>query len=514
MKFFNTAGPVRQEYHYTLDLLGRINLEEVLMLIEQQKYFILHAPRQTGKTSALLALQKYLNNEGKYYCVYVNVEDAQAARENISEAIQSIVYRINESSKNVILDNKLLPDWKKILSEVVSISALYSYLKTFCQNIEKPLILLIDEIDSLVGDSLISVLRQLRSGYNERPDAYPQSIILCGVRDVRDYRIHSTIEKTIITGGSAFNITAKSIRLGNFEKGDIKKLYLKHTEETGQKFEEDVFEDVWELTEGQPWLVNALAYECCFELQKDRTKSITKEMIELAKENMILRRDTHIDILIDKLSEDRVQRVIEPILYSEEGTENLKQDDLSYVEDMGLIKRKQGKFVISNAIYKEIIPRELVYTTQYTMSEEPLWYIEKGKLQMEKLLKRFQQFYRENSEVWLEKFAYKEAGPHLLLMAFLQRIINGGGRIHREYGLGRKRIDLLIEYGEEKFCIETKVFRSEKTKETGLNQLQDYIDKCGAKEGHLVIFDKTDKKKWEEKIYTEQISPTIKIFGM
>jgi len=88
------------------------------------------------------------------------------------------------------------------------------------------------------------------------------------------------------------------------------------------------------------------------------------------------------------------------------GIFNFYRDDLSYVEDLGLIKKKNKQYVISNAIYREIIPRELVYTTQYTMSENELWYIENSRLLLKKLLKRFQQFYRENSEVWLEKFAY------------------------------------------------------------------------------------------------------------
>ena len=515
MKYFNTAGPVRTEDHYTLDILARINLEQIQMLIEQKKYFILHAPRQTGKTSSLLALRDYLNEEGKYHCVYVNVEDAQTAREDVDRGIKTILSELNQE---IILSHKYLikkfPDCFALFDKIPADNLLSYVLSNFSQNLDKPLILFIDEIDSLVGDTLISVLRQLRSGYKNRPNGFPQTVILCGIRDVQDYRIHSSKEKTIITGGSAFNIKAESIRLGNFEKEDIKKLYFEHTKETGQKFEDDVYEYVWELTEGQPWLVNALAYECSFKLEKDRTKSITKQMIETAKENMILRRDTHIDILIDKLSEDRVKRVIEPVLYSEDEIENLKLDDLKYVEDLGLIKKKNKQYVISNAIYREIIPRELVYTTQYTMSENPLWYIENSKLQLSKLLERFQTFYRENSEVWLDKFAYKEAGPHLLLMAFLQRIINGGGTLHREYGLGMRRIDLMVEFGGEKFCIETKVFRNQKTKEDGIKQLSDYMDKCGAKEGHLIIFDRKADRNWDDKIYCEKISDKIKVWGM
>ncbi|HPG31635.1 MAG TPA: AAA-like domain-containing protein, partial [bacterium] len=510
MKFFNTAGPIKTDIHYYLDLLERINYNDIKFLIEQEKYFILHAPRQTGKTSCLIGLRDYLNTEGKYHCIYFNVEEGQTARHDVERGVRTILgalaQQIRFSHPKLV---EKFPDYFSLYDKIPGDKLLGEVLNRFSMNLDKPLILMIDEIDALVGDTLISVLRQLRSGYLNRPKGFPQSIILCGVRDVQDYRIHSDKEKMIIAGGSAFNIKAKSITLENFQKEEIKKLYLKHTEETGQIFEDDVIDYVWELTEGQPWLVNALAYEVAFEIEKDRSKPITKEHIESAKENMILRRDTHIDILIDKLSEARVQKVIEPILYSEEETENLSIDDLKYVADLGLIKKEEKKYRISNAIYKEVIPRELVYATQYTMSIEPVWFIENNKLQLDKLLKRFQQFYRENSEVWLEKFAYKEAGPHLLLTAFLQRIINGGGRIHREYGLGRKRIDLFIEFGGEKFCIETKVFRTEKSKQDGLSQLKKYMDVCGAKAGHLILFDKSSEKKWDEKIFFQKFNEYV-----
>ena len=515
VKYFNTAGPIRAEDHYCLSPLDRINKKEILELINQKKYFILHAPRQTGKTSSLFALRDCLNQSKQYYCIYVNVEDAQAARERVLEGIRTILYKILHQIQYYHKD--LLPAFQSAFKDSEQISgeaALGIVLGRFCQNLDKPLVLLIDEIDSLIGDTLISVLRQLRGGYPDRPKGFPQTMVLCGLRDVRDYRIHSDKDKAIITGGSAFNVKAKSLRLGDFSVEDIKNLYLQHTEATGQVFEADVFPYVWILTEGQPWLVNALAYDACFELEKDRTKPITQQHIEQAKDNMISRRDTHIDILIDKLSEDRVRRVIDPILYSDKDSEELNANDVSYVIDMGLIKQKEGKFQVSNAIYREIIPRELTYTSQYTMEQNVLWYMEDGILKMDKLLERFQEFFRENSEVWLERFAYKEAGPHLLLMAFLQRNINGGGKINREYGLGMKRIDLLVEYLGVKYALELKIRYNNKTKEDGLKQLAMYMDKSGASVGHLVIFDRQPEKSWEEKIYKEVINDKIIVWGM
>ncbi|GAB6163614.1 hypothetical protein JCM12298_27740 [Desulfothermus naphthae] len=516
MRFFNTAGPVRCEDHYCLPPLERLDLEEVLMLIDQKKYFVLHAPRQTGKTTCLLALQEYLNKEGKYRALYVNVESAQGAREDVYRAIQSIMYEVAYRYQKTFKDDYFLEHYKKILEQTGEYSAFKALLSMMSEYTKNPIVLMIDEIDSLVGDTLISVLRQLRAGYTDRPEGFPQSIILCGVRDVRDYRIHSSKEKEIITGGSAFNIKAKSLHLGDFNIHEVKILYSQHTEETGQRFEDGVIDYVWELTEGQPWLVNALGYVACFELKKarDRNTIITKDFITEAKEKIILERYTHIDQLADKLKEDRVQRVIEAILEGDKNPEEISIDDILYVEDLGLIKTRPN-LRISNKIYQEIIPRELTFSTQVTITHDALWYVNPdGSLDMVKLMRAFQEFFREHSESWLERFQYKEAGPQLLMQAFLQRIVNSGGRIEREYGLGRKRTDLLLIWPigtsslleakkVQKVVIELKVlYKSlEKTIEEGLSQTYEYMDRCGADEGHLVIFDKTKGKSWDEKIF-------------
>jgi len=316
MRFFNTAGPVRPEDHYCLPPLTRFNLNEVLHLIGQRKYFVLHAPRQTGKTTCLFALMDELNRGGKYRCLYCNVEMAQAARENIHQGIRTILWDIAHQAQYVLEDSFLMERWREVFEQSGANAALNAVLALWAKTSDKPIVLLIDEIDSLVGDTLISVLRQLRAGYPQRPARFPQSVVLCGVRDVRDYRIHSDRDKAIITGGSAFNIKAESLRLGDFSREDVETLYHQHTQETGQVFEEDVLDSVWELTAGQPWLVNALGYEVCFKMKagQDRFRPITADMVIEAKEQIILRRETHIDQLVDKLAEDRVRRVIEPML--------------------------------------------------------------------------------------------------------------------------------------------------------------------------------------------------------
>ena len=193
--------------------------------------------------------------------------------------------------------------------------------------------------------------------------------------------------------------------------------------------------------------MNALAYEACFgnKAGRDRSRSIPADTIQDAREQLILRRETHLDQLTDKLQEERVRRVVEPLLSGTAAADSIPADDLQYARDLGLVAQ-DGPVAIANPIYREVIPRDLTYTTQeMSIHHDPAWYVDAdGTLQVDKLLAAFQEFFREHSEHWVERFQYKEAGPQLLLQAFLQRIVNSGGRIEREYGLGRRRTDLLL----------------------------------------------------------------------
>jgi len=140
--------------------------------------------------------------------------------------------------------------WTEILEKAGPYAAFEEVLSRWAAADPKPLVLFVDEIDALIGDTLLAVLRQLRAGYHQRPHRFPQSVILCGVRDVRDYRIHSATEKAVITGGSAFNVKAESLRLGDFAQAEVHALFDQHTQETGQVFTPEALARVWELTRG------------------------------------------------------------------------------------------------------------------------------------------------------------------------------------------------------------------------------------------------------------------------
>ncbi len=318
-------------------------------------------PRQTGKTSCLLALAELLNREGRYRALYANLETAQAAREDVRLAMTGMVQTFANSARLWLKDTQAEAIAREVLADQSATVALEQFLTHWCEASPLPVVLMLDEVDALVGDTLISLLRQLRAGYPQRPRSFPQTVILCGVRDLRDYRIHASSEKTAITGGSAFNIKAKSLRLGDFNAEEVRALLLEHTTETGQVFTPEALDRVWTLTLGQPWLVNALAYEACFDNRegRDRSQPITLERIDQAKENLILRRVTHLDQLADKLREARVRRIIEPMLAGALLGE-VPEDDRQYLVDLGLLRREgSGGLVIANPIYREVLPRML-----------------------------------------------------------------------------------------------------------------------------------------------------------
>ena len=508
--------------HYCIDPLTRVNLAEILTLIARKKYFVLHAPRQTGKTSILLALQDRLNAEGEYRSLYVNFEGGQAAGEDTASAMRTLLADLASRSLEVLRDDFVEQAMSEYLEKYGPHAALGRTLVRWSQAGQLPLVLLIDEVDTLVGDTLISVLRQLRGNYDRRPHHFPQSVILCGVRDVRDYQIYSSREGTHIQGGSAFNIKAESLRLGDFSESEVRELLAQYTAERGQAFEAGAIERIWALACGQPWLVNALAYEACFKGKAggESSRPIRADAIEQAKDGLILKRVTHLHQLADKLREDRVRRVILPMLAGSEDWDYSVRD-LEYVRDLGLVAL-EGEVRIANPIYAEVVPRELTAVLQSGLETQvdPAWYVNAdGSLDVAGLLSAFQGYFRENAESWVERYGHAEAGPQLVLHAYLQRVVNSGGRIGREYAVGRGRTDLLIEWRQmvrgqvqiRKYVIECKVRTArvglERLIGEGLEQTTAYMDRCGAEAGHLVIFDLRPGLSWEERLYRKGPEP-------
>ncbi|WP_437292013.1 ATP-binding protein [Sorangium sp. So ce406] len=384
------------------------------------------------------------------------------------------------------------------------------YLRDLAARSDRPLVLLFDEADGLVGAAMVSFLTQLRQGYLDRSQtAFPSSVALIGQRQVRDYAIAVEERRAVVWLGttSPFNITAEAMTLGPFTEDEVAELLAQHTAATGQRFEPEAVRRIWELGQGHPWLSNAMADQIVGHDVEDRAVPITPAHVDAAKEALILERRSHIDSLIARLREPRVRRVLDPMLAGGQTDGDVLDDDFSYVLGLGLIRFHKGRFEIANPIYREVVPRALTFIRQAQIPAEPAAYVRPdGSLDMDKLFTDWQAFWRKDGHLAAEGFGYRESGPHLMLMAFLQRVVNGGGRVEREYGLGRGALDLMMCSRDERHAIEVKVRRDTETEADALDQVARYLDHAGLGEGWLVMFDLRKERSWAEKLFVREVA--------
>lgn len=480
---FNTAGPCKPDLNYMLSPLER--LPTIRGLIEQQKYFLLHAPRQTGKSTALLALADDLNREGRFISALLDLKVGGVFSHDIGAAELAILAGWRQDALASLPPVLQPPPWP----DEAPGGRLRAALAAWARHAPRPLVLFLDEVDSLRDEALLSVLDQLRAGYARRPGGFPWSVALVGMRNIRDY---ATGEGRLGTA-SPFNVITDALRLRDFSAGEVAALYAQHTADTGQVFTPDAIDRAFELTAGQPWLVNALGRQLVAVVAQGG-RAITATDVDTARDVLIKRRDTHLDSLAARLAEPRVRRILEPILAGGELPE-LPDDDLRFIIDLGLVRQTDaGGLEIANPIYRQIIPLALMAVPSASLPQiAPTWLRPDGRIDADRLLDAFLDFWRRHGEPLMGSAPYHEIAPHLVLMAFMHRVVNGGGTIEREYAIGSRRMDLCLRHGPDLIGMELKVWRRTKDPDPlaeGLAQLDVYLNGLGAQIGWLVIFDR------------------------
>ncbi len=465
-------------------------LPELERLIAQENYYVLHAPRQTGKTTLILSLAQELTASGRYVAVMLSVEVGAVFSSQPGKAEAAILDAWRGAAKFRLSPELNPPVWPPVEAG----RQIGAALQAWTEALSLPLVVFMDEIDALQDEALLSVLRQLRDGYPNRPGGFPQSVGLVGLRDVRDYKVASGGSERLNTS-SPFNIKVESLTLRNFNAAEVAELYQQHTDDTGQVFTPEAAARAFELTQGQPWLVNALARQMVEVLQPDTAQPLTLEHVNQAKEILIQRRDTHVDSLAERLREPRVKAVLEPILAGRD-LGDVPVDDVDFLLDLGLCRIDEtGNLAIANPIYREVLPRMLAYTTTISLGQlTPSWLTAEGQLDPDALLQAFLAFWRQNGQPLLANVHYHEIAPHIVLMAFLHRVVNGGGTLEREYAIGSRRMDLCLRYGAVTLGMELKVWRDGQKEPLakGLEQLDQYLAGLGVDEGWLVIFDQRE----------------------
>jgi hypothetical protein len=476
-------------------------LQGVDNLIHTKQYFLIHAARQSGKTTCIKDLARQLNSDGKYHCIYCSLDGLR----NVSDpelGIQTIMDCIESSL------------WLTSIGPVAPRPAGQSYanrlalwLFALCRGLDKPLVIFFDEADGLPFPVLIPFITQLRNGYTSRDAHAPflHSVALVGLRNIRDYRLHIRPEEASMGGMSPFNIITEAMTLKNFTREEIATLYAQHTSDTGQMFEPAAINHVYEQTLGQPWLVNAIAREVVEKsLQRDYSRPVTFDLIHEAIQRLIKNRPVHLDNLLERLKEERVRNIIQPILLGDD-LQDRQNDDFQYTKDLGLIRETDnGEVLPGNPIYAEMIVRALSAPSQQRMVHPdspyrmPKYILPDGSIDMDRLLNDFVAFWHEHSPAWKEDNGdygqYSEASLVILLCAFIHRLVNGGGEVNREMAAGRGRMDIGVVYNDRKYPIEVKICRERDSIETveskGREQLRRYMHRMDAPRGWLLIHDR------------------------
>ncbi len=506
---FNTTGPCRPEWHYMLPAEER--LPDLLGWVEARLYFVVHAARQTGKTTAMIAFAGRLRALG-YAAIYVTIEASRVFPE-VENAEPIWLHKFAEAAREQLPRGQ----WPPAPAEVAHGTRLRAMLSAWAAALgEVPLVLLIDEADVVAGNAMVNLLSQLRDGFaNRGAGRFPTSVALIGMRDLRDYLAQAK-GGVPASPGSPFNVKKASLTLRNFNREEVGRLYAQHTTATGQEFTPEAADRAFYWTQGQPFLVNALADQCVgYARQLDDPRiegTVTADHIDAAKETLILSRTTHLDSLGYKLREERIAPILEAILLGEDDIP-YESDDFQYVVDLGLVRRGRGGAEVANPLYREVLVRQLSYNVQENLGLPwwP-WRTPEGALDMPALMTEFQEWWREHAETLRNraKTSYTEAVAHLAFNGFLQRVVNGGGRVTREYGAGRHRIDMLVEFGGGRHAIELKRVRpkdgAERVRSQGLVQLGGYLDSLGLTEGWLVIFDQRPRLSWKQRIWREDVT--------
>ena len=509
-RWFNIGGPCNPAKHYMLSAMAR--LPEVAGLVRKEQYFVVHAPRQCGKTTAFQVLADEINARGEMVAHYCSVEAVQEFRDpttSMAEIAQQICLNLDlypelfgKGTKDAILE---------VIAKSSDTAVITNTLKAISEHLKKPFIVFFDEVDCLSDATLVSFLRQLRNGRIacKTPNSFPISIALIGMRNIRDYKAKIRPDSEALGSASPFNVITEAMTLRSFTEDEVRALYRQHTDETGQVFEEDALAKAWESSQGQPYLVNALARWCVEKIHhEDFSEPVTGADMDVAKEKIIRERGTHLDSLMERMKEPRVRRIVESVMLGDDMLFDESDDDVRFVLDLGILKNVNGALVPSNPMYAEIIGRYLSWSTQERMKRvipETPWVREDG-LDMAGLMAAFQQFWRENASEDAVPFGYREAYPHLVLQAFLQRVINGGGQIAREMALGRGRLDLGVHFRGAVYAVEVKTRALyEKSHEKAHQQVLGYMDRLGVPEGWLVVVDADLTKPWEDKISSEDL---------
>lgn len=515
VKTFNVTADCKPEEHYMVKLDWR--LAEIRKLIDAGKYFTINRARQYGKTTTLRALSRYLQKD--YYVVSMDFQmfgSAEFENENRFSLSFSRAF-LRALKRNLLVMNEQLERAIQELngqiekqSEHFNMMQLFELLSDICAACEKPVVLLIDEVDSASNNQVfLDFLAQLRAYYIDR-DIQPtfRSVILAGVYDVKNLKRKFRPEEERKVN-SPWNIAADFKLDMSFSKEEIAKMLMEYEEDhgTGMKIEE-IAGLIYDYTSGYPFLVSRLCKLMDEEVGRDRSFVLsedawTKEGFNEAVKMILTEKNTLFESLIGKLEEyPDFNAMLESLLFEGKNiVYNADNPSIDQATMFGFIENSHGTVKIANRIFEmrlynfylssaemqrqEIYKASLRDKNQFTVDGHL-----NMRLILEKFVVHFNDLYGDSNETFLEDMGRK------YFLLYLRPIINGTGNYYIEVQTrGLRRTDVIVDYLGEKYIIELKIWRGNEYHNQGEKQLVQYLDDYHQKTGYLVSFNFNKKKQ-------------------
>jgi hypothetical protein len=507
-KDFNITGTCYSEKHYMMDDSRRFG--EIMEFVERGKYFVINRPRQYGKTTMLVALRRELQKQEGYLPIFMNFQglDSAVYASDIAfgqyfygELFDALDYSEEFDKKEQVAALPMPSSMKELSKRITSIVRMTP----------KKLVLLIDEVDASSNyEPFLVLLGMLRTKFLSRdfPEHYTfHSVVLAGVHDIKSLKFKLRNPDDSQTN-SPWNIATDFKVVMEFYPNEIAYMLRQYSEAENVSMDfEAMSEKLYYYTSGYPFLVSKLCKtiaEDLFPKKEDKT-CWTLDDLERSVQLLLKERNTNFESLIKNLENNpALYKFLHRILVDGELIPYNAHTPLMSLGIMyGILKEGQRGVAVHNRIYEQMIYTYIIDSklekgeTQTPIYLGDQFVKDNGSLDFAKILRKFQAFMKEQYSQRNNSLIEREW--RLIFLAFLKPILNGKGHDFKEVETSEeKRMDVVVTYLQEKHIIELKIWRGEESHGRGLNQLANYLDIYGVRQGWLLIFDPREKPTWQE----------------
>lgn len=515
MKVFNTTGLCNPNKHYMVDISDR--LLQIKKMIEAGNYFCINRARQYGKTTTLAALKQLLLNDYQILSLdFQNIDnDAFSTGGTFSQTIARLILDIGEF-EGLEIPEEFENEFKQLVSSSstnVKMDELFRIFRRWCLKSEKPIILIIDEVDSATNNQVfLDFLAQLRFLYLKRGENPKnktfQSVILAGVTDVK--HLKSKIrEDEQHKNISPWNIaTAFKLDMNLSQSGINKMLNEYELDHSIGMDTELISQTIFDYTNGYPVLVSRICQIIDIELVPDKFSSLeeawTVNGIHEAVKDILSDSDFLLfQSLLGKLTDyPEMKNNIKRILM--EGkilTYNADNEAIKQMEMYGFVKNRNNTVVIANRIFETRLYNQFLSEEEFKENDfsdqgvlEKNIFVRNGVLDVKLIIEHFISAYTQILGPLQEKF--KEKDGRELFLLYIKPIINGTGNYYIEAETrDHTKTDVIIDYLGKQYIIELKIWHGPRYNEAGEKQLKDYLDYYNLSKGYMLSFNFNKKKE-------------------